>query len=98
MASNAVDIATKAAGDPPAAPRSPRANASTIDTPAGRVGAEVGSLLARAVGVANNALGQVQGQLEAYDQQGPAINAGISLNEDALRDADRLDAAFRDSG
>ena len=37
-------------------------------------------------------------RIEAYDQQGPAINAVISLNEDALRDADRLDAAFRDSG
>ena len=85
MASNAVDIATKAAGDPPAAPRSPRANAATMDsvedTPAGRVVAEVGSLLARAIGVANNALGQVQGQLEAYDQQYFDGAVGTTVNE-----------------
>ena len=37
-------------------------------------------------------------RIEAYDQQGPTINAVITLNENALEDADRLDAAFRASG
>lgn len=37
-------------------------------------------------------------RIEAYDQRGPNINSVITLNADALRDADRLDAAFRRSG
>lgn len=37
-------------------------------------------------------------RIEAYDQQGPVINAIITLNEQALQDAERLDAAFRASG
>jgi amidase len=37
-------------------------------------------------------------RIEAYDQQGPGINAIITLNADALEDADRLDAAFEASG
>jgi len=37
-------------------------------------------------------------RIAAYDQQGPAINAVISLNPAALGEADRLDAAFRTSG
>ncbi|MDX1483836.1 MAG: amidase family protein [Alphaproteobacteria bacterium] len=37
-------------------------------------------------------------RIAAYDQEGPAINAVISLNPGALDDADRLDAAFRDGG
>ncbi len=37
-------------------------------------------------------------RIEAYDQKGPAINALISLNADALDEADRLDAAFKASG
>ena len=41
-------------------------NAPTPSTTA-RVTAEVGALLAKAMVVANNALGEVQGQLEAYD-------------------------------
>jgi amidase len=43
----------------------------------------------------------VQGYLEriaAYDKQGPTINSIITLNERALDDADRLDAAYRASG
>jgi amidase len=43
----------------------------------------------------------VQGYLDriaAYDKQGPAINSVITLNPDALAEADRLDAAFRTSG
>jgi Asp-tRNA(Asn)/Glu-tRNA(Gln) amidotransferase A subunit family amidase len=38
------------------------------------------------------------GRIEAYDKKGPAINAIISLNPDALNEADRLDAAFKASG
>jgi Asp-tRNA(Asn)/Glu-tRNA(Gln) amidotransferase A subunit family amidase len=38
------------------------------------------------------------GRIEAYDKKGPAINAIISLNPDALKEADRLDAAFKASG
>jgi Asp-tRNA(Asn)/Glu-tRNA(Gln) amidotransferase A subunit family amidase len=38
------------------------------------------------------------GRIEAYDKKGPAINAIISVNSDALKDADRLDAAFNSSG
>jgi Asp-tRNA(Asn)/Glu-tRNA(Gln) amidotransferase A subunit family amidase len=37
-------------------------------------------------------------RIAAYDQQGPAINAIISTNPKALEEADRLDAAFRDTG
>jgi Asp-tRNA(Asn)/Glu-tRNA(Gln) amidotransferase A subunit family amidase len=43
----------------------------------------------------------VQGYLDrirAYDQQGPKLNAIISLNPKALEDADRLDAQYKSSG
>src|SRR5215471_7467524 len=43
----------------------------------------------------------VQGYLDriaAYDKRGPNINAIITLNDHALEDADRLDAAYRASG
>src|SRR4051794_31614888 len=43
----------------------------------------------------------VQGYLDriaAYDKQGPNINSVITLNPNALAEADRLDAAFRTSG
>lgn len=35
---------------------------------------------------------------EAYDRQGPAINSIITVNREALTEADRLDAAFKSSG
>src|SRR5687767_3781731 len=37
-------------------------------------------------------------RISAYDKNGPAINAVISLNPTLLEEADRLDAAFRRSG
>src|SRR5687767_14157722 len=37
-------------------------------------------------------------RISAYDKNGPAINAVISLNPTLLEEADRLDAAFRASG
>jgi Asp-tRNA(Asn)/Glu-tRNA(Gln) amidotransferase A subunit family amidase len=37
-------------------------------------------------------------RIEAYDKIGPALNAMITLNPDALEEADRLDAACRVSG
>ena len=37
-------------------------------------------------------------RIAAYDKSGPAINAIISLNPDALKEADRLDAAYKSSG
>jgi Asp-tRNA(Asn)/Glu-tRNA(Gln) amidotransferase A subunit family amidase len=37
-------------------------------------------------------------RIDAYDKKGPAINAIITLNPDALQEADRLDAEFRKSG
>jgi amidase len=43
----------------------------------------------------------VQGYLDriaAYDKRGPNINSIITLNDHALEDADRLDAAWRASG
>src|SRR6516165_10981647 len=43
----------------------------------------------------------VQGYLDrinAYDKQGPNINSIITINPNALAEADRLDAAFRTSG
>ena len=43
----------------------------------------------------------VQGYLDrinAYDKQGPNINSVISVNPNALSEADRLDTAFRNSG
>jgi amidase len=37
-------------------------------------------------------------RIDAFDRKGPRINSVISLNANALADADRLDAAFRQSG
>lgn len=37
-------------------------------------------------------------RIEAYDKHGPAINAIITVNDKALQEADRLDAAFKSSG
>ena len=37
-------------------------------------------------------------RIHAYDQQGPKINAIITLNPKALEEADRLDAEYRSSG
>jgi amidase len=37
-------------------------------------------------------------RISAYDKQGPAINAIITINSSALDEADRLDAAFKASG
>ncbi len=37
-------------------------------------------------------------RIDVYEKKGPAINAIINLNERALEDADRLDAAFKASG
>ncbi|MGH7825583.1 MAG: amidase [Candidatus Binatia bacterium] len=37
-------------------------------------------------------------RIEAYDKQGPAINAIITINQNALEEADGLDAAFKASG
>jgi len=37
-------------------------------------------------------------RIEAYDKRGPAINAIITINPNALAEADRLDAAFKTSG
>lgn len=37
-------------------------------------------------------------RIEAYDKQGPAINAVIVVNPKALAEADRLDAAYKASG
>jgi amidase len=37
-------------------------------------------------------------RIDAYDKKGPALNAVISLNPNAVDEADRLDAAFKESG
>ena len=37
-------------------------------------------------------------RIAAYDQQGPSLNAIVTLNLRALQRADRLDATFRESG
>ena len=37
-------------------------------------------------------------RIETYDQQGPAINAIITINPEALKEAQRLDEAFQASG
>ena len=37
-------------------------------------------------------------RIEAFDKKGPAINAIITINSDALNEADRLDAAYKVSG
>lgn len=37
-------------------------------------------------------------RIDAYDKKGPAINAIITLNAEALKEADRLDAAFKAAG
>src|SRR5207247_9353855 len=37
-------------------------------------------------------------RIDAYDQKGPAINSIITLNKKVLEEADRLDAAFKQSG
>src|ERR1700731_665063 len=37
-------------------------------------------------------------RIEAYDKKGPSLNTIITLNPQALQEADRLDAAFKTSG
>src|SRR5687768_1272003 len=37
-------------------------------------------------------------RIEAFDKKGPSINAIITVNGDALKEADRLDAAYKSSG
>jgi amidase len=37
-------------------------------------------------------------RIEAFDKKGPALNAIITINSDALKEADRLDAAYKTSG
>ena len=37
-------------------------------------------------------------RIEAFDKKGPAINAIITINSDALKEAERLDAAYKASG
>ena len=37
-------------------------------------------------------------RIEAFDKKGPAINALITVSADALKEADRLDAAYKASG
>jgi len=37
-------------------------------------------------------------RIEAYEKKGPAINAIISMNKNAIADADKLDAAFKKGG
>ncbi len=37
-------------------------------------------------------------RIEAYDKNGPRLNAVISLNPSALDEADRLDAALKEGG
>ena len=37
-------------------------------------------------------------RIDAYDKKGPALNAIISVNPDALTEADRLDAAYKSAG
>ena len=37
-------------------------------------------------------------RIKAFDQAGPTINALITLNSEALNEADRLDAAYKSSG
>ncbi len=37
-------------------------------------------------------------RIEAFDKKGPAINALITVNSEALKEADRLDAAYKASG
>ena len=37
-------------------------------------------------------------RIEAFDKKGPAINAIITTNSDALKEADRLDVAYKASG
>ena len=37
-------------------------------------------------------------RIAAYDKKGPMINAVISINPNALADADKLDAAYKASG
>jgi Asp-tRNA(Asn)/Glu-tRNA(Gln) amidotransferase A subunit family amidase len=37
-------------------------------------------------------------RIESYDKHGPAINAIITINPEALKEADRLDSVFKTSG
>ena len=37
-------------------------------------------------------------RIEAFDKKGPNINAVITVNRDALKDADQLDASYKSSG
>jgi amidase len=46
----------------------------------------------------HNLVAQYLARIDAYDKQGPAINAIIVVNPDALRTADSLDARFKRDG
>ena len=37
-------------------------------------------------------------RIEAFDKRGPSINAMITVNANALKEADKLDAAYKLSG
>src|SRR5450631_1113522 len=37
-------------------------------------------------------------RIEAFDKKGPSLNTIITINPQALQEADRLDAAFKTSG
>src|SRR4026209_2118142 len=37
-------------------------------------------------------------RIEAFDKKGPNINAIVTVNSDALKEAERLDAAYKSSG
>jgi amidase len=47
---------------------------------------------------ARELVGMYLERIEAYEKKGPAINAIVTLNQEALTDADRLDAALKVSG
>ncbi len=78
----------------PTASVSPDASFDVVEASIAEIHAamEAGDLTARAL---------VEGYLsriEAYDKQGPALNAIVTLNPNALSRADELDAAFEQSG
>ncbi|WP_428101413.1 amidase [Candidatus Rariloculus sp.] len=60
--------------------------------------AEIHSAYASGSLTARELVGRYLDRIDAYDQNGPSINAVITLNADALEEADRLDAALRTSG
>ena len=75
----------------------PTTNAPTFDVVEASI-AEIHEAMANGQVTARGIVEASLARIEAYDKQGPALNAIITINPNALTRADELDAAFAESG